>query len=103
MARSTRALILGIQPDLLEQADPANRLISFGVGTRMADTVCTISPLKSGVNLGFYRGVELPDPAGLLVGNGRARRHVRLNAQTDLDRPGLRELIRAAIAAKAAN
>jgi len=48
------------------------------------------------VNLGFYRGAELPDPAGLLQGAGKRMRHVRLAAGEEVDEGALDALIEAA-------
>ena len=48
------------------------------------------------VNVGFYRGAELPDPAGLLQGTGKRMRHVKLRLAGDVDAAALRELIAAA-------
>lgn len=39
---------------------------------------CYIGPQKRWVNLGFPRGVDLPDPEGLLEGTGKGMRHVKV-------------------------
>jgi len=100
LAAATRRLILEELPDAVEQVDPKSRLVAYGAGKGMKDIVCVISPLKKGVNLGFYRAVELPDPAGLLEGTGKLHRHVRISAVEDLERPELRQLLQAAVASK---
>ena len=48
------------------------------------------------VNLGFYRGADLPDPAGLLQGSGKRMRHVKLPAGEEVDEAALEALIVAA-------
>jgi hypothetical protein len=48
------------------------------------------------VNVGFFHGAELPDPAGLLEGTGRRMRHVKLRPGAPLDNDTLTELIRMA-------
>lgn len=48
------------------------------------------------VNVGFYRGAELADPARLLVGTGKYMRHVKLGPGSDVDAMALIELIEAA-------
>ena len=48
------------------------------------------------VNVGFYRGAELPDPAGLLQGSGKRMRHVKLKAGEEVDEDALEALIEAA-------
>lgn len=45
------------------------------------------------VNVGFYRGAELPDPAGLLEGAGKRMRHVKLRLEVDVDEAALQRLI----------
>lgn len=48
------------------------------------------------VNVGFYRGAELPDPAGLLRGTGKRMRHVKLEPGVEIDEDALEQLIDAA-------
>lgn len=48
------------------------------------------------VNVGFYRGADLPDPAGLLQGSGKRMRHVKLPAGEEVDEEALEALIQAA-------
>ena len=48
------------------------------------------------VNVGFYHGAALADPAGLLQGTGKRMRHVKLRAGTQVDPTSLRRLIAAA-------
>jgi hypothetical protein len=50
------------------------------------------------VNVGFFQGAGLPDPAGLLQGNGRFMRHVKLRQGTGVDSAALQGLIQAAYA-----
>ena len=45
------------------------------------------------VNVGFFRGAELPDPHGLLEGNGRFMRHVKLRPDREVDAAALAMLI----------
>jgi hypothetical protein len=48
------------------------------------------------VNVGFFRGAELADPAGLLEGTGKFMRHVKLRPDRPLDSPALVALIETA-------
>ena len=45
------------------------------------------------VNVGFFQGAALPDPAGLLQGDGRYMRHVKLKPGTATDTSALEALI----------
>jgi len=48
------------------------------------------------VNVGFFHGVALPDPARLLQGTGKSMRHVKLKPGPALDATTLDALITAA-------
>ena len=50
----------------------------------------------SHVNVGFYQGSALPDPAHLLQGEGKFMRHVKLKPGTPADDASLRRLIESA-------
>jgi hypothetical protein len=47
-------------------------------------------------SIGFFHGAALPDPAGLLEGNGKRMRHVKLQMGVDVDEAALTALITAA-------
>jgi hypothetical protein len=55
-----------------------------------------VNVFRAHVNVGFFRGAELADPAGLLEGAGRFMRHVKLCPGRDLNTPALKKLIEAA-------
>jgi hypothetical protein len=48
------------------------------------------------VNVGFFFGAELHDPAGLLEGTGQRMRHVKLRCGQHANAAALSELIAAA-------
>lgn len=48
------------------------------------------------VNVGFFLGTSLDDPAGLLEGSGRYMRHVKLRPGAEVAQAALRALIRQA-------
>lgn len=48
------------------------------------------------VNVGFFHGAALPDPAGLLQGTGKYMRHVRLGREQPIAARALKALIAAA-------
>jgi hypothetical protein len=50
------------------------------------------------VNVGFFGGAELLDPAGLLEGTGKYMRHVKLRPHGEVDATALTALIGAAYA-----
>ena len=55
-----------------------------------------VNVFTSHVNVGFFRGAELPDPARLLQGAGKYMRHVKLKPGTATNADALRALIDAA-------
>jgi hypothetical protein len=57
-----------------------------------------VNVFKAHVNVGFFLGAELDDPAGLLEGTGRRMRHVKVRPGSDLDIAALSALVRAAYA-----
>ena len=74
---------------------PDQGTAGFGTGPRkMTDQFCWIAPARRHVSLGFYHGVDVPDPDGLLEGTGKRMRHVKIRTLTDLANPALGELVR---------
>jgi hypothetical protein len=57
-----------------------------------------VNVFTSHVNVGFFHGADLPDPAGLLEGTGRFMRHTKLRRGMTIDAASLRRLIEAAYA-----
>ena len=55
-----------------------------------------VNAFKAHVNVGFYRGAELADPAGLLEGTGKYMRHVKVRPDGAVDAKALRRLIETA-------
>jgi hypothetical protein len=52
-----------------------------------------VNAFKAHVNVGFFQGAELPDPAGLLEGSGKTMRHVKLRPGAAMNSAALRKLI----------
>jgi hypothetical protein len=48
---------------------------------------------KTYVNLGFWRGVELTDPKGLLEGDGNLMRHVKITSLEELNKPAIKRFV----------
>lgn len=55
-----------------------------------------VGVFKQHVNIGFFHGSALPDPASLLEGTGKHGRHVKLRPGVAFDEPALVALIVAA-------
>jgi hypothetical protein len=71
--------------------------IGFGPSDRAGQAILSLAVMPRWVTLCFLRGVSLPDPHGLLKGDGSRVRHVRLHAPDALDDPRIEALIAAAL------
>ena len=78
--------------------DDVRELVHDGQPTACVDDAAFayVGAYKAHVNLGFFRGAELADPAGLLEGSGKYMRHVKLRPGEDVDAAALTELVRVA-------
>ena len=70
---------------------------AFSFTDELKHAFCHVAVYKKHVNLGFNRGTELADLAGLLQGTGRLIRHLRLGPDVDLNGDELSQLIDAAL------
>ena len=52
-----------------------------------------VNAFTAHVNVGFFRGAELADPAQLLKGTGKYMRHVKLRPESDVDATALIKLV----------
>lgn len=55
-----------------------------------------VNAFSAHLNVGFFHGADLPDPAGLLEGSGKRMRHVKLHWGQPVDTAALTDLIKAA-------
>jgi hypothetical protein len=55
-----------------------------------------VNAFRAHVNVGFFRGAEIADPARLLEGSGKFMRHVKLGPGRDVDAEVLQKLVTAA-------
>lgn len=96
-ADAARGLVRRLHPDVVEVVWPHQGTVGWGVGPKkMSEHYAYLTVHARHVNLGFYRGASLPDPAGLLGGPGATMRHLRLDGPSALERPEVAELLRAA-------
>ena len=99
VCQSLRDLITALDEDFVEVVWPKQKIASFGLGPKkMTEHYAYIAVYGSCVNLGFYHGASLPDPAGLLEGSGKALRHVKLRDVPATQATAITELLQRAIA-----
>jgi len=73
-------------------------VIGYGPTARPSEAILSIAADANGVGLCFIYGASLPDPQKVLLGSGKQTRFVRLESVADLARPGVAELVAAAVA-----
>ncbi len=99
IAQELRQVILEVDPDAVEVVRLGDRAATYGIGPKkMSEGYSYILPHKNWVNLGFYKGADLDDPAGLMEGTGKKLRHVKIRSVDDARKVEIRELIAQALA-----
>lgn len=99
VAKALRELIFEIDPNACEVVRMGYRSASYGPGSgKMQDDYVYIMPYRRWINLGFYQGIDLPDPEALLEGSGLRMRHVKMRSLEAVRQAGLRELVESALA-----
>lgn len=98
VASRLRDIIIELHPDTVEVPRAGEHTITYGLGPKkMSEAYVYLAPQRDYVNLGFFYGMALPDPKGLLEGSGKAMRHVKVKTVAAAERPALSLLIEAAI------
>jgi Domain of unknown function (DU1801) len=98
-------LALAARKMILQEAPQASEFVyevytiadHFSFTGRPSDAFVFTTTHAKWVNLGFNFGTVLPDPMGLLLGDGKLIRHIRVAKLADLSAPGVQELIQAAV------
>lgn len=90
-----RHLVKRSVPEATEAAQPSWHSLNYRHPSQ--GYFCGIFPVTQGVKLVFEFGVLLPDPAGLLQGEGKQVRFVHLHRSSDIRVKALQGLIRAAL------
>jgi hypothetical protein len=105
-APGMRAAILDVRAALRRRFPTAYELvydnynffvIGYSATERPSDCVVSIAADAKRVSLSFYRGADVPDPAGLLNGAGKQNRFLRLpDGAASLEGPAVAALLDAA-------
>jgi hypothetical protein len=99
-----RELITSLDKAYIEVVWARQEIASFGVGPKkMSQHYAYIGVHKSHLNLGFYHGKSLKDPAGLLEGTGKKLRHVKISGMAEAKSPAVKSLLIQAIADRRRN
>jgi hypothetical protein len=94
-ARVTLAKMRKRLPHAVEMVyDNYNALVcGFGPTERASEAVFSIVMFPKYVSLCFLQGAVLPDPKGLLEGEGNVVRHIRLEDEETLDRADVKAMM----------
>lgn len=98
-----RQVVAGEAPESYEIPYLRHNTIAYSLSGAMRERILYICPLQQWVRMGFDYGAHLPDPAHLVVGEGKRMRHVKVRTVAEADAEALRLLVAAAwLAGKAA-
>jgi hypothetical protein len=73
-------------------------VVGFGTSEKVGDIILSFALYPRWVTLFFLRGIDLPDPSGLLEGSGSQVRSIRLQPISRMKMPEVGALIDAAVA-----
>lgn len=82
-----RTLILSVDPKITEEVKYGGLLYSRG------SPFCGLFSYQGHVSLEFSRGADMPDRHKVLEGEGKLRRHIKLDKVGDLFKKNVREYI----------
>jgi hypothetical protein len=97
LALGVRELVLEMEPEAIEQIDVSAHMLAYGYAKTYTHLICVCILYNDYVNLGLPRGVDMPDPEGLLEGTGKRARHVKIYDLDQLEQPEVVALIQASI------
>ncbi len=94
LATALRALILDVDPDVVEVPWPRQGTVGYGIGPKkLTEHYAYLALHPRHVNLGFNQGAELSDPAGRLGGPGAMLRHLKVTSPDQVHDPAIRDLL----------
>jgi uncharacterized protein YdeI (YjbR/CyaY-like superfamily) len=90
-----RKIAMELLPETEEILYEGWKNFTYGRGKSRTDKdlIIYIAPFKDSVNLGFYRGTNLPDKKKLLKGTGKLLRHIKLKTMADYEIEDIKQLI----------
>ena len=84
---SVRPLLEDLRELVREEIPEAKEEIKWGRPVySLNHIVCYLAAAGDHANLGFYRGIELDDPKGLLEGEGKKLRHIKVYRTEEIRR-----------------
>jgi hypothetical protein len=96
---AARAALLTAFPKSTESVDSKARLIGYSYGPGYKSTVATLILSRTRLKIGVPYGAQLPDPEGLLAGQGKVHRHIPISTAAELESVALTTLLHIAFSA----
>lgn len=95
MIECLKEIVLEIHPETTEVVRLGDNAATYGVGPKkMSEAYCYLMPMQKGhINLGFFYGAKLDDPANLLEGTGKNMRHVKVYDLEQANSERVRQLL----------
>lgn len=94
ISKCLRVLMTKLPAEIFEVPWPKQSIIGYGIGPKkMTQHFCYIAPQKKYVNLGFYNGANISDPYGILEGNGKKLRHIKIYSVDDCKQQSIYDMI----------
>ena len=96
ISQALRTMVMGTMPEAIECLFASQDHVSYLSTQSARDELVYICPMKDYVRLGFYYGANLPNPQGILVGEGKRLRHVKVRTRQEAHNPALERLVESA-------
>ena len=91
-------IVSQVRQTVLEAAPGANESIKWAQPVyEINGPFAYIKAFKNSVNFGFWRGVDIQDSQGLLVGSGEKMRHVKLVSSDDINEVAFKDYLLQAV------
>ena len=91
-------IVSGVRQIVLKAAPEAKEAIKWAQPVYSSNgPFAYIKAFKNSVNFGFWWGVDLADPQGILDGSGEKMRHVKLSSLVDIDEQAFSDFIQQAV------
>src|SRR6195952_2910889 len=93
-----REFVWDLYPETNELIYDNYNAVAFGWSPtdKAGDVFCSIAVCSDHVNFGFNRGVDIEDPAKMLLGEGNQYRYIRVKDKEDFPEWYIKELLEAA-------
>ncbi len=94
-----RDTVAKIRELMRRDARDAEEVISYGIPAyRRKRIIAVISPTKKDITFSFSRGAQMEDRYGMLRGEGKSSKHIKIKSPADFNATAVRYYVKQAIA-----